>query len=46
MHARRVVERAETIDGILSGRELGVWVGNMLDVVDVSLHPLYMRTFG
>jgi exocyst complex component 7 len=45
LHAKRVVERAETIDGILSGRELGTWVRNMLDVVDVgslSVHAKFV----
>ncbi|KAI0062820.1 hypothetical protein BV25DRAFT_623858 [Artomyces pyxidatus] len=34
IHGRRVVERAETIDGVAAGRELGRWMNNMLDVVE------------
>ncbi|KAI0052026.1 exocyst complex component exo70 subunit [Auriscalpium vulgare] len=34
VYARRVVERAETIDGVVAGRELGNWVNNLLDVVE------------
>lgn len=39
---RRVVDRAETIDGIAAGRELGQWVNDLLRVADVSFpHPLH-----
>lgn len=34
-HAKRLLERAETIDGVLAGREVGVWVQNMLLVAEV-----------
>lgn len=34
-YGRRVVDRAETIDGVASGRELGTWVGNLLNVAEV-----------
>ena len=33
---RRVVDRAETIDGVAAGRELGQWVNDLLRVADVS----------
>lgn len=36
LHGRRVVERAETIEGVEAGRELGKWVGNLLNVVEVT----------
>ncbi len=34
-YGRRVVDRAETIDGVASGRELGTWVANLLNVAEV-----------
>lgn len=34
-YARRVVDRAETIDGVAAGREFGAWVGNLLSVAEV-----------
>ena len=37
---RRVVDRAETIDGVAAGRELGQWVNDLLRVADVSLRFL------
>jgi exocyst complex component 7 len=36
VYGRRVVDRAETTDGVLSGRELGQWTSNLLDVIEVS----------
>ena len=39
LHGRRVVERAETIEGVEAGRELGKWVENLLNVVEVTSHP-------
>lgn len=33
---RRVVDRAETIDGVAAGREFGRWVNDLLRVADVS----------
>ncbi|ETW75673.1 hypothetical protein HETIRDRAFT_390036 [Heterobasidion irregulare TC 32-1] len=50
LHGRRVVERAETIEGVEAGRELGKWVGNLLNVVEeeygllVELAPLSGQT--
>ncbi|THH20305.1 hypothetical protein EW146_g1018 [Bondarzewia mesenterica] len=46
VHGRRVVERAETVEGVEAGRELGKWVQNMLKVAEeeytllVELAPL------
>lgn len=36
VYGRRVVDRAETTDGISAGVELGKWTRNLLDVVEVS----------
>lgn len=36
VYGRRVIDRAETTDGVASGRELGRWASNLLDVVEVS----------
>lgn len=33
-YAKRVVDRAETLDGVIAGSELGVWVGNLLSVAE------------
>lgn len=33
-HSKRVVERAETIDGVSAGREFGAWVENLLNVAE------------
>ncbi|GJE99593.1 exocyst complex component EXO70 [Phanerochaete sordida] len=33
-YARRVVDRAETIDGVAAGREFGAWVANLLTVAE------------
>lgn len=35
-YARRVVDRAETLDGVAAGREFGTWVANLLNVAEVS----------
>jgi exocyst complex protein 7 len=35
--ARRVLERTETLEGVAAGREVGRWVQNMLDVIEVRL---------
>jgi exocyst complex component 7 len=42
-YGRRLVDRAETIDGISSGRELGIWVDNLLTVAEVC-HCIVHRT--
>lgn len=34
-YGRRAVDRAETLEGVVAGRELGVWVKNLLDVAEV-----------
>ena len=39
-YGRRVVDRAESIDGVASGRELGAWVGNLLNVAEVCTSQL------
>lgn len=50
-HAKRLLERSETVDGVLAGREVGVWVQNMLAVAEVCLpvfiaqDPLLTRKF-
>ena len=36
-YARRVVDRAETIDGVAAGREFGAWVANLLSVAEVRI---------
>lgn len=36
-YARRVVDRAETIDGVAAGREFGSWVANLLAVAEVRV---------
>jgi exocyst complex component 7 len=44
VYGRRVVDRAETTDGVSSGRELGQWTGNLLDIIEVSfLNWLLLR---
>lgn len=37
-YARRVVDRAETIDGVAAGKEFGAWVANLLTVAEVRVH--------
>ncbi|KAI0073224.1 hypothetical protein K474DRAFT_1666843 [Panus rudis PR-1116 ss-1] len=34
VYARRVVERAESVDGVEAGKEFGIWVGNLLTVAE------------
>lgn len=34
-HAKRVVDRAETLDGVIAGKEFGTWVDNLLRVAEV-----------
>lgn len=41
MYGKRIVERAETLDGVVAGRELGKWVDNLLFIVQVC----YMSDF-
>jgi exocyst complex protein 7 len=36
-HAKRLLERYETVDGVLAGREIGRWVQNVLAVAEVCL---------
>ena len=36
VYGRRVVDRAETTDGVTSVRELGKWTNDFLDVIEVS----------
>jgi exocyst complex protein 7 len=36
LYGRRVVDRAETTDGISAGGDLGKWTRNLLDVIEVS----------
>ncbi|EIN08701.1 hypothetical protein PUNSTDRAFT_120310 [Punctularia strigosozonata HHB-11173 SS5] len=36
VQAKRVVDRADTIDGVASGREFGAWVDNMLTVAEAE----------
>ncbi|KAF8426818.1 Cullin repeat-like-containing domain protein [Boletus edulis BED1] len=38
MHAKRVVDRADTLDGVIAGKEFGTWVGNLLRIAEI-LHP-------
>lgn len=35
-YAKRVIDRAETVDAVSSGREFGKWVDNMMNVAEVS----------
>lgn len=35
MHSRRVIDRAETLDGVAAGKEFGIWVDNLLKVTEV-----------
>jgi exocyst complex component 7 len=36
VYGRRVIDRAETTDGVVCGRELGKWTSDLLDVIKVS----------
>ncbi|KAI0784074.1 Cullin repeat-like-containing domain protein [Abortiporus biennis] len=35
-YGKRVVDRAETLDGVVAGRELGAWVENLLAVAEIE----------
>lgn len=37
LYGRRVVDRAETTDGVSAGREFGQWTSNLLEVIEASL---------
>ncbi|KAF7966561.1 hypothetical protein HWV62_37859 [Athelia sp. TMB] len=51
-YGKRVVDRAETIDGIVAGREFGKWVDNLLTVAEdewellLDLAPLPGQSLG
>ena len=34
-HSRRLVDRAETLDGVAAGKEFGIWIDNLLKVAEV-----------
>ncbi|KAG6371893.1 Cullin repeat-like-containing domain protein [Boletus reticuloceps] len=36
MHAKRVVDRADTLDGVIAGKEFGTWVGNLLRIAETE----------
>ena len=36
-YRQRVIDRAETIEGIAAGKEVGKWVDNLIIVADVSI---------
>ena len=36
-YGRRVADRAETLEGVVAGREFGAWVENLMNVAEVSL---------
>ncbi|KAG1772870.1 Cullin repeat-like-containing domain protein [Suillus placidus] len=36
MHSRRVVDRAETLDGVAAGREFSIWIDNLLKVTEAE----------
>jgi exocyst complex protein 7 len=40
MQGKRVVDRADTIDGVAAGKEFGRWVELVLNVADVCLFCL------
>jgi hypothetical protein len=44
MHSRRVVDRAETLDGVAAGKEFGTWIDNLLKVAEV-LFPAHTVLF-
>ncbi|KAH7889211.1 Cullin repeat-like-containing domain protein [Phlebopus sp. FC_14] len=35
-HAKRVVDRAETLDGVVAGKEFGTWVENLLRIAETE----------
>jgi len=39
-HGKRLLERSETVDGVLAGREIGTWVQNMLTVAEEEYNLL------
>jgi exocyst complex component 7 len=39
IYGKRVVDRAETLDGVAAGREFGKWVAGLLSVAEVSVSP-------
>ncbi|KAG1727516.1 Cullin repeat-like-containing domain protein [Suillus lakei] len=36
MHSRRVVDRAETLDGVAAGKEFSTWIDNLLKVTETE----------
>lgn len=36
-HAKRLLDRSESVDGVLAGQEIGAWVENMLTVAEVRV---------
>ncbi|KAG0697424.1 Cullin repeat-like-containing domain protein [Suillus ampliporus] len=36
MHSRRVVDRAETLDGVAAGKEFRIWIDNLLKVTETE----------
>ncbi|KAG2746580.1 hypothetical protein P692DRAFT_20954767 [Suillus brevipes Sb2] len=36
MHSRRVVDRAETLDGVAAGKEFSIWIDNLLRVTEAE----------
>lgn len=36
MHSRRVVDRAETLDGVAAGKEFSIWIDNLLKVTEAE----------
>lgn len=44
-YGRRVVDRAESLDGVVAGREFGVFVENLLSVAEVSLPHVPLKSF-
>ncbi|KAG2739123.1 hypothetical protein P692DRAFT_20387525 [Suillus brevipes Sb2] len=36
MHSRRVVDRAETLDGVAAGKESSIWIDNLLKVTETE----------
>lgn len=49
-HSRRVVDRAETLDGVAAGKEFSIWIDNLLKVTETEyillteLAPLFNST--
>ncbi|KAG2150132.1 Cullin repeat-like-containing domain protein [Suillus cothurnatus] len=40
MHSRRVVDRAETLDGVAAGKEFSIWIDNLLKVTETEYNLL------